>query len=129
MPYYAARLHVVSIVDAPDQFREASYVCDYPFVVFQASDDEAAFLRALELGKDHETEYLNSDGQRVFWRLRAVEHIWKLGEIFDGIEIGSIMDVYRPEEPLNIDTPFSPEKDVPLVSDESCSSMDARKES
>ena len=119
MIYYSARLHVVSIVDDPVKIRERSHVCNYPFVLFRAADDEAAFARALELRKEYETEYVNSDGNRVRWRLRAVEFIWKLGTELDGIEIGSIMDVYQPEQELDFDTCFSPEVDMPIISDES----------
>lgn len=125
MIYYSARLHVVSIVDDPDKIRERSHVCDYPFVLFRAADDAAAFARALELGKKHDTEYVNADGNRVRWRLRAVECIWKLGTEIDGIEIGSIMDVYQPDKELDFDTRFSPEADMPIVSDESQSKVDS----
>ena len=119
MPYYSARLHVVSIVNNMKRLEECEHICDYPFVVFEATDDDAAFQRALELGQDQETEYENSDGELVRWRLRAVEHIWKLGDEMSDKEIGSIMDVYRPDEPLDFDSPFSPKSELPMFSDES----------
>jgi Domain of unknown function (DUF4288) len=128
MIYYSARLHMVSIVDDPDELRERSYVCDYPFVLFQAADDAAAFARALELGKEREIEYVNSDGNRVHWRLRAVEFIWKLGTEIDGIEVGSLMDVYQPDEELSVDTSFSPESIMPTYSDESHSKLDTSRD-
>ena len=129
MNYYSARLHVVSIVDDPDQLQERSYLCDYPFVLFLATDDDAAFMRALELGKQRESEYMNADGQRVRWRLRAVEFIWKLGTEINGIEVGSILDEYRPDVALTFDTVFSPETEIPIVSDESYSHPDLNEDS
>ena len=119
MPYYSARLHVVSLVNNEKKLAESEYTCDYPFVVFDAVDDDSAFQRALSLGRDQETEYENGEGELVRWSLRAVEHIWRLGDDIEGREIGSIMDVYRPGEPLEFDSPFSPESESPIFSDES----------
>ncbi len=120
MSYYSARLHVVSTVNNKEKLTESEHICDYPFIVFKAVDDVDAFQQALSLGRDQEHEYENSDGDLVRWRLRAVEHIWKLGDEIDGKEIGSIMDVYRPDEPLDFDSPFSPESETPIFSDKTC---------
>ena len=121
MSYYSARLHVICIVDDEPNKSLQEYTCDYPFVVFTAGNDDAAFRRALELGKEHETEYLNSDGNKVRWALKSVEHIWNLGDAIDGVEVGSIMGVYRPDAPIKFDVEFRPELETPIFSDESLS--------
>ena len=114
MSYYCARLHIVCIVDDPDHDRENGHTCDYPFVLFQAADAGTAFTRALELGRAKEHSYLNCNERTVRWALRAVEQIWYLGNELDGVEAGSILDVYRLETPLGIDAQFTPENELPV---------------
>jgi len=119
MPMFSARLHVICIVDAEDAAGTSpdyKYTCDYPLVLLEADNEEAAFRRALELGKRNETSYKNSDGETVRWALRAVEHIWHLPEKLDGVEVGSVLDAYQTDELLTIDTDFEPESRRPMFS-------------
>ena len=117
MPFFSARLHVICIVDAEGhEGNPPKYTCDYPFVLFEAADDDEAFNRAISLGKQQECRYQNSSGETVRWALRAVEEIWRLPDQLDGIEIGSILDVYQSDTRFSIDTMFEPERIKPQIS-------------
>jgi len=116
MPYYSARLHVVCVVDDSQGKSEDEYICDYPFVIFRASSFESAFERALALGMEREQVYKNEKGEDVRWALNAVETIWELGDEIDGIAVGSIMDVYKPEEAIDTATDFKPASKLPQFS-------------
>ena len=63
--------------------------------VFRAQDWESAFVRALELGRGHEQEYANGDGDLVRWRLDRVVTLDMLRvEDLDGVEVySSLSDV------------------------------------
>ena len=111
MPYYCARLLVVCLVS--DGKPRKRTTCDYPFVVFKARDDDLAFTRALELGKEQETTYKNSNGQAVRWAFVKVEHIWELGSSVDGKEVGSLMDVLKTDQPIPFRKRFNPERHPP----------------
>jgi len=112
MDYYCARLLVVSLVDeAKPQKR---HTCDYPFIVFRARDYDHAFKRALQLGRQQQTTYKNIKGQKVRWALARVEEIKHLGRTIDGCEVGSLLDVYRTDEPLTFAHRFQPARHPPL---------------
>lgn len=108
MDYYSARLFVICLVD--DGKPRRSNTCDYPFVVFRARDYEHAFKRALDLGKQQEGRYKNGKGQWVRWALVGVENVKHLGKRLDGLEIGSLLDVYRSDRPVPFTKRFHPKK-------------------
>jgi hypothetical protein len=59
-------------------------------LLLRAGDYEAAFQRALALGRAREESYLNGDGQRVVWRLVEVISLDQLGsQIEEGMEVYS----------------------------------------
>ena len=116
MPYYSARLHVVCIVNNSKHHAEGKFTCDYPFVLFQASSFDEAFERALALGREQETVYENGDGDEVRWALNSVEEIYQLGEEIDGIEVGSLMDVYEPEASISFTSDLDPASKRPTYS-------------
>ena len=113
MPFYSARLHVVCIVDSQEYQLEGKYTCDYQFILFRANSFEHAFERALALGHEQETFYKNEDDKDVRWALNAVEQIYELGNELDGLEVGSLLDVYMPESPISISSDLSPESKPP----------------
>jgi len=119
MSYYSAKLHVVCLVDDANTYEEYSYTSDYPIVIFKATDFEDAFQKALRLGKDQEHQYKNGNGADVRWALNAVEALYFLGDDIDGVEVGSMMDVYHPNSPLRFDQNFSPELKPPRHNDNS----------
>jgi len=112
MAYYCARLLVVCLVN--DGKPRKRNICDYPFVLFKADSYEAAFERALQLGKAQETHYKNHKGQMVRWAFVKVEQIKRLVGGLDGVEVGSLMDVW----PGNVTVPyrkrFYPERNEPI---------------
>jgi hypothetical protein len=108
MDYYSARLLIVCLVD--DGRPRKHNTCDYPFLVFRARDDRHAFQRALDLGKQQETRYLNGKGQWVRWAFVQVENIKRLGLTLDGREVGSLLDVMRSDHPIPFRKRFSPKK-------------------
>ena len=101
-------------MDTPEHDEDETYSCDYPFVVFRANSFEDAFEQALRLGREQETTYKNSKGEDVRWALNAVEQIYELGEDLDGIEVGSLMDSFRPDQPLEITSDLDPASKQPL---------------
>lgn len=114
MPYFCARLFIVSIVDDPKPRKRN--ICDYPFVLIKAKDYGEAFKRALVLGRQHETTYENSRGRTVRWAFVRVEEIKRLPRKLDGVEIGSLLDVLPNDEPLTVKKRFSPAKYKPIYS-------------
>ena len=90
---------------------------DYPFIIFRANNHEHAFEKALQLGREQETVFKNIEGNDVRWALVKVEEIWELGENIDGIEIGSLMDVWKTDKPIPFNFQFEPEKKRPTFSD------------
>ena len=113
MPYYCARLLVVCLVD--DGKPRKKNICDYPFVLIEATDYEQAFQRALLLGKQRETRYANDKGRPVRWAFVKVEEIKKLGAQLDGVEVGSLLDVLPAETPLPFGKRFQPRHSKPLL--------------
>ena len=112
MDYYCARLFVICLVDGVKPRRR--YLCDYPFVIFRARNAEHAMERALALGKEQEHRYKNPKGQWVRWALAEVQHIKRLGKRLDGMEVGSVMDMHRPVQPIPFRKKFRPEKSRPF---------------
>jgi hypothetical protein len=114
MDYYSARLFVICLVD--DAKPRKRNTCDYSFIVVRARDYGHAFQRALELGRQKQTTYKNVKGQKVRWTLARVEEIKRLGRSIDGCEVGSLLDVFRSDEPLPFEQRFQPAKHQPLYS-------------
>jgi hypothetical protein len=100
--WWAACVHIVCLIEGTG----ASMVDDAVHV-FQAADREAAFQRALELGRQHETEYLNGEGQRVRWRLERVLTLDTVRvDSLDGAEVYSSLG--SPDEVATFDAVFDP---------------------
>ncbi|HWE35479.1 MAG TPA: DUF4288 domain-containing protein [Isosphaeraceae bacterium] len=112
MTYYGARLLVVCLVD--DARPRKKVLCDYAFVLIRATGYEEAFEGALKLGKQREHTYKNPKGQRVRWSFIQVEEIKKLGRKLNGVEVGSLLDVWEDEAPLRFSKRFHPERVRPL---------------
>ena len=114
MEYYSARLLVICLVD--DGKPRKRNTCDHPFFIFRARDYAHALQRALELGRQQQTTYKNSKGEKVRWTLARVEEIKRLGRSVDGCEVGSLLDVYRSDDPVPYDHRFQPARHPPLYS-------------
>lgn len=114
MNFYSARLSLVVLVD--DGQPRKTHTWDEVVVTFRARDFEHAFVRALELGRSHETEYLNADGQRVRWALVEVENLDLVGRRVDGAEVASRLKCRRSKSAIPFDTLFRPEQSRPSES-------------
>jgi hypothetical protein len=117
MPYYSTRLHLICIVDNPDHHIEEGYICDYSFFLFWAEGSTQAFERAISLGREQETLYQNASGNNVRWALNAVEEIRCLGEKIDGVEVGSLLDIFRPNKLIPFTADLQPQLKQPVFED------------
>ena len=106
--WFSASLRLVILVEG----HQESSLLNEIVHVFQAEDWKPAFERAVELGKAHETEYVNGDGERVRWRLDRVLTLDLLsGEQLDGAEVYSALSDIEPG--IAFDTLFRPESHQP----------------
>jgi hypothetical protein len=88
MPWYVAELIVCCHVGKSPKGRT---LYDRQVKVLRASTHEAAYQRALELGKGENHSYKNSTGEKVSWRFAGLGNLEVLQdkEISDGTEICS----------------------------------------
>lgn len=65
--------------------------CSQDIHLVRAANREAAYERALEIGKSQETSYLNAQGELVKWEFVGLENVEELASrvIRDGVEIWS----------------------------------------
>jgi hypothetical protein len=112
--FYSARLSFVVLVD--DGQPRKTHTWDEIVVVFRARDFDHAFSRALEIGRSHETEYLNCDQQRVRWALVEVENLDFVGKRVDGAEVASRLSRRRSKKEIPFDAQFHPEESHPSQS-------------
>jgi hypothetical protein len=83
--WFSARVRLVSLVGE----QRASHWMDCVHV-FRANDWEAAFQRALELGRSHQEQYRNDSGTSVRWTLAEIVSLDMLGtDVLDGAEVYS----------------------------------------
>jgi Domain of unknown function (DUF4288) len=70
---------------------EENYMYDEQVVLLKAPDENAAYEKALKIGKEQEVNYKNSDGENVIWEFLGLEDLEELdgNRIQDGIEIKS----------------------------------------
>jgi hypothetical protein len=84
-----------SIADAPEQ----EPLCDVQYRILEAPDHEAAYAKAMTLGKSASQEYENADGEQVVWRFVGLHDLTKLDDApADGVEVYSQM--YRGRDEL-----------------------------
>lgn len=111
MEFYCARLSLVVLID--DGRPRKTHTWDEIVIVFRARDFDHAFARALEIGRSHETEYLNCDQHKVRWALVEVENLDWVGKRVDGAEVASRLRRRRSREAIPFDTQFHPEASKP----------------
>jgi Domain of unknown function (DUF4288) len=108
--WWSASLRLVVLV-AGEPSDEAESVV---LVRAPEADWDAAFNRALEVGRGMEHAYANPDGDEVSWRLRAVHTLDELGAaVEDGREV---YFVSRPAASGARPADLQPEKDRPAQS-------------
>ncbi len=111
MEYFSARLIVVSLVDNGKPGKKN--LCDESIMVFKAKDYQHAFERALELGKEHEHAYRNSNDQNVRWAFVEVAEVRCIGKKIDGVEVTSKLFDLSSKKPVSFDKQFHPEDKLP----------------
>jgi hypothetical protein len=114
MPLFCARLLVICRVNDGKPKRRVT--CDSPFVLLEAEDEEHAFARALELGKQQEAAYTNAKGQQVRWSFVRVEQVKQLQPQLDGQEVGSLLNLHTFDEPVQYKKRFNPRAHLPIFS-------------
>jgi hypothetical protein len=110
MSWYSAKLRMIRMIDAPvdDMFDDRVYT-------FRSTDFDAAFDRAIGIGREQESSFVNWDDQRVQWRLAEILSLNLLGSG----ELGAAVDVHSEPAPMadsdrvQFDTVFHPERSQP----------------
>ena len=111
MDFYSARLLYISLVaDGPGKKRNHY---DETVIVFRAKDHSDAFERALQIGRSHETDYLNDKQQRVRWTLTEIIAIDWVGRTVNGMEVSSCLHYRTTKSPIAPDHIFHPENSQP----------------
>jgi hypothetical protein len=109
--WYAAQVRVVCLVEGAEVGEPV--LQDESVHIFRAASRESGFQRALELGRGQETEYCNSDGQVVRWRLAQVLTLDEIAAVdLDGAEVHSRLSWYEDGSPP-FETLFVPELQEP----------------
>lgn len=68
----------------------APYTCDEQIRLIRARSPEKAYEKAIKLGKEQEVNYLNENGEDVYWEFLGLEELHELEEpIRDSLEIRS----------------------------------------
>jgi len=99
MRWYVAELIVICRVGKSPK-GETLY--DRQIKVLRASDDEAAYRRVLQLGKEENHSYKNSAGEKVYWRFAGLGNLEALQDeqISDGTEIHSRLERGDPKREI-----------------------------
>ena len=99
MRWYVAELIVVCRVRKSSKGK-ALYDCQIK--VLRADDHEAAYRRALQLGKNENHSYKNSADETVYWRFAGLANLQELldEEISDGTEIHSRLERGDPKSEI-----------------------------
>ena len=107
MDFYSARfLHIILVADGVGKKRNHY---DETVVVFRAADHTHAFERALEIGRSHETNYVNDKGQQVRWAFVEIITIDWIGRKVDGMEVSSSLHYRTSKRPIAPNQVFHPE--------------------
>ena len=96
MPWYVAELIVSCRIEKSPKGKT---LYDRQIRVLRASTHEAAYQRALELGKEENHSYKNAAGEKVLWRFAGLGNLEALQdvEISDGTEIYSRLQRGNPQ--------------------------------
>ena len=86
--------------------------------VFRAATPKRALHRFLELARQDDKEYENSEGKRVRWALASLETLDELaeGRLTDSEVFSKWTDIRPPDPSIQLDTRFFPEKPGPVSS-------------
>ena len=110
--WFSAKLRFLVLVEGAGTTQVAESVH-----VFTSADWDAAMQRALQLGSSHESEYRNSNGARVRWRLHSVVtlDIIAANEL-NGAEVHAAFTDVTDDLRLPFDAMLNPEESHPSQS-------------
>jgi hypothetical protein len=105
--WFSASMRIVCLIE-----HDGATSQDECVHIFRADGWDGALRRAIELGRSHERDYVNADGDRVRWRLDRVMTLDMLrAEQLDGAEVfSSPSDVSGGS---SFETQFHPEEHQP----------------
>jgi hypothetical protein len=107
--WFSTKVRLVCLIEpiGANRYMDSVYL-------FQSTDFDAAFKRALELGKSQEKSYLNADDLQVVWKLKEVMSLDSIAaESLDGIEVYSEPVDLGQEELIPFHSEFHPERSQP----------------
>jgi len=107
--WYAAKLRFIVLLEKTG----SEHVEDSLFLL-RSDSFEAAFARALEIGRVAEREYVGGTGERVRWRLKEIVtlDVLQAAEL-DGVEVHSQFTPLTDDERYGFDHVFQPESSKP----------------
>ena len=99
MAWYVAEFIVRCRVGKPTKGKS---LYDRQIKVLRASTHEAAYQRALKLGKEENHSYKNSSGEKVFWQFAGLGNLEMLQDkkISDGTEVYSRLQRGNPKSEI-----------------------------
>ncbi len=107
--WFSAKVRLVCLMELAGALRYMDSV-----YVFRSVDFQAAFTKALELGKCQEKSYRNAEKKKVVWQLVAIVSLdMIMAESLDGAEVYSEPIALAPGESFPFDVAFHPEQSEP----------------
>lgn len=108
--WFSSKIRLVCLVEGIGGLRYADSI-----FLFQSTDFDSAFRRAIELGKKQEEEYTNSDNQLVKWKLKEIISLDIIQEnSLDGVEVYSEpVEIQKNTLPYSFLQEFTPERSTP----------------
>ena len=89
-------------------------LCDCVFLL-RSENFQTAFSRALNIGSGYQKQYINGDGERVWWKFMSVISIDIIdSDDLNGAEIHSDPIHLRTQETIPFETEFHPEDSKPI---------------
>jgi hypothetical protein len=83
-------------------------------ILFQSTDFDSAFTKALQLGRKREESYLNDENHQVVWKLKEIISLDIIDfNSLDGVEVYSETVDLDPGELIPFNAEFRPEQSQP----------------
>jgi hypothetical protein len=107
--WFSSRVRVICLIEP-----EGGHDYMDSVFVFQSTDFDSAFTKALELGRKQESMYLNVENRQVVWKLKEIISLDVIdSETLDGVEVYSEHVNLNPGELIPFNTEFHPEQSQP----------------
>ena len=107
--WFSAKIRMACLIEPKGGHRYGDSV-----FLFQSTDFDSAFKKALEIGRQHEETYLNAEEQRVMWKLKEIISLdIIISKSLDGAEVYSEPVDLLPGESIPFNIKFHPEQSTP----------------